>query len=260
MSGEQEQAQVGNEEQRPPKATVAICIPCGDDMKSFFAYDLARMMSWTALNLSDVIDLKIVLAKGSLIPRQRENLIDTVLEHESITHILFLDSDMRFPKNLVPRLLNHHAPAVCANYTERGEPFRPVAFTDSSDYAVRTWTLQGRTGTERIAACGFGIVLLETQMIREKLKKPYFMVGYNSQVQPSGKHVGHMGEDIYFFLQMEQAGVPLLLDHDVSHEVAHLGEMAYMARHAEIYLDQHPEVDPRNSARPKIITLPGVGE
>lgn len=244
MSGDQEQVMSEQEQpQQPPKAVVAICIPCGDEVKTYFAYDLARMMAWTSLNLVDVVELKIIMAKGSLIPRQRENLVDTVLAHEAITHILFLDSDMRFPKNLIPRMLNHHAPAVCANYTERGEPFRPVAFTDSKDYGMRAYTTAQSPASQRIAAIGFGVIMLRTDMIREKLKKPYFMVGYNPKVQANGKPGGHMGEDVYFCLKLEEAGVPLILDHEISKEIAHLGEFAYMAPHAETYLREHPELD-----------------
>lgn len=253
MSGEPEVVQAAPE--AGPTAKVCICIPAGDELKTYFAYDWARMVGWTALNLAKQIEVKMMIAKGSLIPRQRESLVDAVLQHEDITHILFLDSDMRFPKNLIPRLLNHHAPAVCAGYVERGAPFRPVAFGDSKRYGIRVWTKPENTGTQRIAACGFGIMMLETQMIREKLEKPYFMVGWNPATASDGKVAGHMGEDIYFCLKLEEAGVPLLLDHDLTKEVAHLGEFAYMQQHSLQYLELHPELDLAKQER-RIIQLP----
>jgi len=238
----------GDSETRP-HAVVAICIPATDHVATYFAYDLARMMSWTAINCPDTIEMKIIIATGSLIPRQRETLIDTVLKVPEITHILFLDSDMRFPKNLLPRLLTHDVDAVCASYTERSQPFRPVAFATSKDYGQRVWTRPEDTGTVRIAACGFGVMLLQTEMIR-KMAKPRFMVGYNPATadRPEG---GHMGEDVYFCMKMEAMGVPLLLDHDVTKEVAHIGRFDFMTAHALQYLDQHPELDDR----PKIIRV-----
>jgi len=236
MSGEQE---------TKPHAVVAVCIPAGDQLATYFAYDLARMMAWTSLNCPETIDLKLIIATGSLIPRQRETLIDTALKIEGITHILFLDSDMRFPKNLLPRLLTRDVPAICASYTERSEPFRPVSFADSKDYSKRVWTRPEDTGTVRIAACGFGLLLLQTDMVR-KMKKPRFLVGY----LPTGEGT-HMGEDIYFFMKMEAMGVPLLLDHDVTKEVRHIGRFEYSPSHALEYLAQHPELDDT----PKIIRV-----
>lgn len=238
MSGDSEKTEAGSKELL---ASVAVCIPAGDQVATFFAYDLTRMMSWTALNCPTTIEMKIIIQTGSLIPRQRENLVDLVLDQTECTHILFLDSDMRFPKDLIPRFLQHNAPAVCASYTERNPPFRPVAFPNSKNYGERVWTYPHSTGTERIEACGFGVILLQTEMLR-KLKKPRFLVGYTPN--------GHIGEDIYFFLQMQAAGIPLLLDHDVTKEVAHIGRFEFMTEHALQYLAQHPELD----KRPKIIT------
>jgi hypothetical protein len=234
MSGEQETPTTG------PLAEVVIAIPAGDMVATYFMYDLARMMTWTALNLPR-IKLNIIIATGSLIPRQREQLVDITLDKTQATHMLFLDSDMRFPKDLIPRLLRHEAPAVCASYTERSEPFRPVAFPNSKNYGERVWTYPDSTGTERIEACGFGVMMLSTEMLR-KLEKPRFLVGYTKNENGTGQHVG---EDIYFFYKMQEQGIALLMDHDVTKDVRHIGRFEFGPAHALEYLAQHPELDKR---------------
>lgn len=233
MSGEQE---------TKPYASVAICIPATDSVATYFAYDLARMMAWTAINCPETIDMKLMFYTGSLIPRQRERLVDTVLTETECTHLLFLDADMRFPKNLLPRLLTLDVPAACASYSERTHPFRPVAFASSQDYSKRVWTRPEDTGTVRIAACGFGVMLLQTETLR-KMKKPRFMVGYENDA--------HVSEDVYFCRKLEAMGAALVLDHDLTKEVAHIGRFDFKMEHSLEYLSQHPELDPQ----PKIIRI-----
>src|SRR5260370_38965848 len=97
---------------------VAICVPAGDDVKTFWAHDLARMMTYTVAMRSDM-GLQTLFCTGSLIVKQRNTLLKEVLKDGAATHILFLDSDMRFPKDTLLRLLAYEAPAVCVNYTTR---------------------------------------------------------------------------------------------------------------------------------------------
>src|SRR6266540_2817614 len=107
---------------------VVIAVPTGDEVKAFWAYDLARMMAHTASVRSDIA-LRILMCSGSLIMKQREILLDSALETDA-THVLFLDTDMRFPKDALLRLLAHEVPLVCVNYTSRQAPFVPVAFQE----------------------------------------------------------------------------------------------------------------------------------
>lgn len=201
---------------------VAVCMPAGDEVKTFFAYDLARLMTYSG---TLGIDLQILIACGSLVMKQRESLADAVLEDGTATHILWLDTDMRFPKDALERLLKHNVPMVCASYTERNAPFRPVAFKSHEDWNERVWPEPEATGLVPIAGCGLGVTLVETAVLR-KMPKPRFAVGFN---RATG---GFLGEDIFFFIEAAKAGFTLMLDQDLTKEVYHIGRFEFGADHA----------------------------
>lgn len=37
----------------------------------------------------------------------------------------------------------------------------------------------------------------------------------------------YLGEDVFFFMRLEEAGVPVFVDHDLSNQIAHVGEYGY---------------------------------
>lgn len=205
------------------KTKVAIALPAQDNVKTMFAYDLARMMTFTASN-SDV-EMGIVVSRGSLVMKQRQLLAQTAVNDPSFTHILWLDTDMRFPKDTLLRLLKHDVPVVCAAYTERKPPFKPTAFVNIQDFSERAWSTPETTGLRQIAAAGFGCVLTEIEVFK-KMPKPWFNVGWYAKTET------YIGEDIYFFLQLNGLGIPLWLDQDLTKEVAHTGDFEFTPEHA----------------------------
>jgi hypothetical protein len=204
--------------------SVAICLPAGSEVRTFFAYDLARMMASTA-SLRPDIQMHILVATGSLVMKQRESLAKAALSEAGITHMLWLDTDMRFPKDTLVRLLAHDTPWVCAGYIERSAPFRPVAFLTPEDWTNRVEATPGSTGLRQIYACGFGVMLTHREMY-EKMRRPWFMVGFNHELD------GFLGEDVYFCHQANLAGYKLMLDQDLTHEVKHIGTFEFEGHHA----------------------------
>lgn len=203
---------------------VAICVPCQDHVASFWAYDLARLTAFTTKQLDIVISL--IMCTGSLVMKQRESLLKAVLDDPDATHVLWLDSDIRFPKDTLIRLLGHGVPWVCASYTERNAPFRPVAFADPKDFGKRVWPSPEATGLVPIAACGFGLMLMDLEWAR-LLTPPRFMVGYNPDTH------AYMGEDIYFCLKASrETGTQLMLDQGLTNDVSHIGRFEFGAEHA----------------------------
>lgn len=204
---------------------VAIAIPAMDTVKTMFMYDIARMMVHTAVNAPD-IKLNLLVARGSLVMKQRQSLAETILEKSpDTTHILWLDSDMRFPKNTLLRLLAHNVEVVLGGYTERNPPFKPAVFVDSTDFTKRAWPTPEATGLLQVVAAGFGCVLTQVDVFQQ-MSRPYFHIGWNP-------HSGvFLGEDIYFFLQLAKLGIPAWLDQDLTKEIAHTGDFEYLPEHA----------------------------
>jgi hypothetical protein len=169
--------------------------------------------------------------------------MDAVMNDPSFSHVIFFDSDMRFPPDTIERLLAHEVPVVAASYPTRKEPIEPVAFATLTDFTERVYTTPGSEGLEKIAAVGFGCILISRQAYNS-ISKPRFMIGYS----PSND--AHVGEDIYFCTKLAQEGqMPLFLDHDLTKQLRHIGEkefdnndclVAYDLA-AEAYAAQNPE-------------------
>jgi hypothetical protein len=206
---------------------VAVCVPAGDVVDTYFAYDYAKLLVRTA-HTRPRLKLYPMISTGSLIQMQREQLVDTVLGMTDATHVLWLDSDMRFPGDTLLRLLNHKVPAVCAAYTERKPPFKPVAYLDPANWDTRVWPTEDATGLREIAWAGLGCCLIERHVL-EDMSQPRFAVTWVETT--AGK--GHCGEDMFFFLKMaDEVGVKLLLDQDLTKEIAHIGRFEFTPEHA----------------------------
>jgi hypothetical protein len=103
---------------------VMIATPCTDMVKAGFALDLAMLYGLTC-SYGDV-DCAVMQNKGTIIPQQRATLVDAA-QRFNASHILWLDSDMRFPKDTLFRLMKHEKPIVAANYARRRHPALPTA-------------------------------------------------------------------------------------------------------------------------------------
>jgi hypothetical protein len=201
-----------------PAVRVAVCVPCQHQVSSQFMFDLVRMMTLTAATRKD-IEMRLFLHRGSILPAQRQALVNQALAAEA-THILFLDADMRFPKETLPRLLEHNHPIVAANYPTRIYPVRPTATTVEGEKRVPLYTGPESTGLEEASTAGMGCMLVETAVFRN-LSEPWFQFYFDE----SRKH--YIGEDYCFCIKATQAGIPIYVDHDLSKEVRHVGEFEF---------------------------------
>ncbi len=203
---------------------VAVAIPATESVRTMFMYDLARLMAFTASHRPD-IKLRLLVAQGSLIMKQRQSLAEAAISDESVSHVMWFDSDLRFPKETLIRLLAHNVEVVLGGYTERKPPFKPAVFTDPKDFTKRAWSTPDATGLKQVIAAGFGCVLVETDVFK-KMPKPWFHVGWNKHIE------SYLGEDVYFFLQLNGMGIPAWLDQDLTKEIAHIGDFEYTPDHA----------------------------
>lgn len=199
---------------------VAVCIPCGDTVCASFALDLAKLVGYMASGSG--VELVLLQAKGTLLPQQRATLVQAALDAQA-THVFWLDSDMRFPKDALQQLLQHDVPIVAANYPMRRHPILPVAQRNREGHL---FTEPGDTGLVPVDACGMGVMLVQAS-VYHALPKPWFILGYNRAED------GYVGEDYYFCQQARAKGFPVAVDQRLSQEVSHLGELAYTHAHAE---------------------------
>lgn len=202
------------------RCRVMAAVPCQDQVDAGFALDLAGLAARTAL--SDTT-LTFAQVRGAYLPQQRCDLVQIALDKDA-THILWLDSDMRFPDDALLRLVERDKPIVAANYPTRRPPFLPTAEHREKGYL---FTTADASGLEEVSHAGMGLMLVDLDVYRA-LDKPWFALGYDPTKD------GWAGEDVFFCRNAGRAKFPVLIDHDLSHEVRHSGQMIFTQRHAEL--------------------------
>lgn len=192
---------------------VAVLTPAQDTVSSGYAYDLARLMGSNS-------GMLIFQSRGTIIPEQRATLARAAID-AGATHLLWIDSDMRFPKNSLQRLLAHGEPIVGTNYSTRRPPYSPTSETRDG------YLYSDVEGLVEVSHCGFGLILTDVEVFK-KIVEPYFALGFN----PTDKR--YVGEDFFFCKKARDAGYKILVDQELSKEVRHVGEVEFRYEHADL--------------------------
>ncbi len=177
-----------------------IATPARDTVLAGFAYDLAQLIRHS----SDAI---FATAQGSILSNLRSTLAQTSLDNGA-SHILFIDSDMRFPPDTLERLLIHDKPIIGANCRQRNSPKFTARKND--DFISSS----GKTGIEQVDSIGFGVTLIVAEVFH-RMRKPWFSMPWDG--------TKHCGEDIYFCKRAQEMGLSVYIDHDLSQQVKHSG-------------------------------------
>lgn len=204
---------------------LAICIPARDEVCSGFAKDLAVLSAqwYAAVPPGSKFDIHMI--SGTLIADQRMKLARMSLDGGA-DYLLFLDSDMRFPANVVHQLLKHDKPIVAANYATRRLPVKTVAFKNFQKLEY-VKTSADSNGLEEVDAVGMGCMLVKADVFRA-MPMPWFQIGYS----PDWK--AFIGEDMYFCREAQKAGFKVYIDHDLSKQVRHIGVLEFMHEHVDL--------------------------
>lgn len=212
---------------KPRPLNILICVPCMDAVSSGFAYSLARAMSFFAtLPYDGEKKVDVTFVKSSNLAESRTRLVSRAMSLEA-SHILWLDSDMKFPPDVIPTLLNHNVPVVGVNYPTKEIEARPTAYADNDTYTGPVWTTEKTEGLAEVSHCGMGVMLTDVRVF-EALDLPYF------HFEPAAPDFVHTtGEDVYFCRKLREKGFTLYIDHDVSKKCAHIGSYEYTAFHAK---------------------------
>lgn len=202
---------------------ITICVPARDTVNAGFSVDLAMLAVRAYSDIAPGYKFNISMVSGTLIADQRTKLVQTALAQGS-DYILFLDSDMRFPSNLLSELVKHDKDIVACNYATRRKPIKTVAFSDFA--SLQCIYSHGQIGLEEVDAVGMGAMLIKASVFK-RLPMPWFNISY----LPTGKI--YIGEDIYFCKLAQAHGYTVYIDHDLSQKVGHTGTIDFWQQDAE---------------------------
>jgi len=225
---------------------LGIVIPTMEHVHALFAYDLAQLMGYTASVMPDHCSIGLHMNVGTYIHKSRTELLQDALA-AGATHILWLDSDMRFPQDAAIRLLQRQVPFVGINYSTRRMPPEfvgikkvPRGDDDPAD-GIRLQTLDESEGLEEVDALGFGCFLMEAATL-VNLPDPAYDPWFWFEKTRYGMEVG---EDVFFCLRMIQDTLNdrIFVDHDLSKECGHLGTLEYKIYHPWVTIETREERD-----------------
>ncbi len=201
---------------------IAVCTPARDMVHTMFTYDLVNMVCFHTLNTNDAISLKI--SEGTLIANQRAELsLDAM--REGCSHILFIDSDMRFPQDMISRLLAHDLDIVATNCARRRMPTGPTAqiYKENGDREL-VWSMPESTGLQEVGSVGMGVRMIKAGVFKA-VSEPWYETPWRHDKR------GYIGEDVFFCRKAREAGFKIWIDHDVSKEIGHIGMFEFKHDH-----------------------------
>lgn len=209
---------------------IGIFTPSHENVPFMFTYHLAQMCLFSAGVMPEDTTIGVVGVTGTYTHSARSQLMELALADEELDYALWLDTDMTFPKESLLILLGHQLPMVGVNYSTREVGGHPVAVKRIGPPGEYLHTGRDSEGLEEVEGIGFGMVLLRMRDFRglADVPKPWFHQEWVPEQQD------WLGEDIYFSkLVREQLGHRIFVDHDLSNEIGHVGQMTYRLQHLE---------------------------
>lgn len=210
---------------------ILIAIPCMDQVPAPFAQSLA-MIQKTEDNVACSFQM------GSLIYTSRNNLALQAMKAE-FDYMLWLDSDMVFQQDLLIRMKQtmdeKGLDFLTGLYFRRVPPFTPVLFDqlDIAEDGSCTWTdwKDVPEGLFKIGGCGFGCVLIKTDVLFDVQAK------FGEMFNP----IANMGEDLSFCWRARQCGYDIWCDPSLV--CGHVGYTVINDKFYESYRSVHPEME-----------------
>lgn len=181
---------------------IALFTPTRDTVTAGFAFDLAQLIRHDPETL-------FAISQGTYLNNLRTLAARAAIDR-GMTHLLFIDSDMRFPPDTAIRLRARDRAIVGANCRQRTQQ----EWTARRDGRFVSST--GRSGLDTVDTLGMGVTLIATEVFN-RLEAPWFDQPYDSG---TGKHIG---EDVSFCLKARAAGFTIHIDHDLSQQIRHAG-------------------------------------
>jgi len=196
---------------------VLIAVPCMDVVPAQFAHALAQLTSYEVPDTS----IGLWFNLGSLVYTSRDEIAKRALADEADL-VMWFDSDMIFGPDTLIRMLKYIDEGhdfVTGVYYRRKPPFSPTIFEtmDFDDSGRATWTEFDDIPQEpfEVAACGFGCVLMRTEMFVD------VFANFGLMFTP----IGNTGEDIAFCWRARQLGYKLIADPTI--ELGHVGQQVF---------------------------------
>ena len=191
-----------------------IAMPCMDTIHTATVSCL--------LDLRKPPGTRVCLKANSLVYDSR-NLISLTAIEEGFDRVLWLDSDMIFPPDLMECLdsdMDEGYDLVTGLYVSRRFPIRPIIYRDiqppeDGKKRIEEYTDYPKDALFPVAGCGFGAVMTSTELLRAVWQR------YGPAFAP----YPWAGEDISFCYRANECGAVMACDSRI--DIGHQGMMIF---------------------------------
>lgn len=224
---------------------VAICIPCYGNPEVMFMQCLLNMVNhFTSANVTDAegnpipIEWDTFIVGSSMLTESRHRLVAEALAWGA-DYMLCLDADHTFPPDTLLRLWSANKAVIGCNYPRRCTPTGPTAAALEGGLLYTTQEKADAGLVEQCAHLGFGVLLINMKIFDalqahvEAQGEDSFLPLFLFEATPD--KVGMIGEDVFFFRKLKEAGILPWVDHGLSAEVGHIHKAILRNSHAETH-------------------------
>lgn len=190
---------------------ILIAVPSMDQVPVQFAQSLSMLYR--------VGDCSVAFQVGSLIYTSRNHLAGIAIEQQ-YDYVMWFDSDMVFRPDTLQRMVEElerdNLDILTGLYFRRVYPFKPVLFSKLVPIE-KGWEWEEPTDIPdkpfELAGCGFGCVLMKTEVLMDVQAK------FNDMFGP----LNNIGEDLSFCWRATQCGYKVVCDPSIV--LGHVGHM-----------------------------------
>lgn len=168
--------------------------------------------------------------KTSLVHDSRNKIAQTAID-QGYSHLMFVDSDIAFPRDGIQKLLDHNLDIVGGLYYRKKPPHEPTIGVMKGKRLKIPYKFP-KTRLFEVYGTGTGFMLIKTEVFK-KLTPPYFYFG--------NLHGAAMGEDMYFCHKAQQKGFKVWVDPTIP--LRHIGDYEYDEKDYEAYREGRPAED-----------------
>lgn len=156
------------------------------------------------INMEKIPFVYLRSSAGNNIAGMRNRIIDAALK-AGCSHLVMMDTDQIYPRETIPRLMEHKLPIVGCLVYRRYPPFDPLMFTGEPHKYVNIteWTPGELV---RVEATGTGCLLFDMTVF-QNLPAPWFKEVVNEETGEV-----ETGEDFYFCDQARKHGYDIHVD------------------------------------------------
>lgn len=182
---------------------VAVCTPIARELHPDFAISLMR---WIGTLPADAPRPRFIELRGHPVGTARNKIADQACAMEDVTHLLWIDDDMAFEPDAIPRLLAHDLPIVGGLCHGRRHPYPPILlYSPPGDLGAGgsyRYRYDYPEGLVEVDATGSAFLLVRKE-VYEKIDAELREAPYAERGQ---------GEDTSFCARAKQVGYSIWID------------------------------------------------